>query len=647
MTQHVISSLTEVFEALAGGTPRADFDRALDSLRSAAEASEGSETFDRIGLAMSRIRSELQDRASAERGLNMLVETTRDMSSTLGTDDLMRLIVRRTRSLAGADLAWLTLLEKGSNEFRSAHLEGHLSPEARVLRCDVEYGLVGAILRTNSYFHTNDYLNDDRFHHLPELDQQFRKEGIVSLTGFPMLVGDEVTGFLFAAYRYRRDVTGRELSVLGSLALHAGIAIRNAGAFKAQAEALAEAETSRAALVDHIGRVEASAEAHDEMASLLATGADLPHYLQRMAGQVNGAIFLYDDDLKEREGFVSPLYSGAMAGDLRGDPRTIARLSPASQALHSGRAQMLRQTETEECRAIQLHGGTGRPEMLVICTQGRLDPIEVRNLERAAVALAIAKLWAEKREAEQMIATSTLIRHVTQVAVPDDSSLAALRTRLDIGSGQAVQLALIGFEGLDHAEQALILRDLAVRHGVLVDETGNDFLAIAGIDALRAFRDALTRRQEAWKVGGVLSPPLADLTVLAQETARLRDSLAVLRVMQPLHRFHDHAEVSLFARIFEGRNAADLSTHVTALLQPIEARGPRQALQLKQTLRSYFEHQFNARRAADELGIHINTLRQRLQTLRDLTGGWDDPLKALEFQVALRLDKILSEEALA
>lgn len=57
---------------------------------------------------------------------------------------------------------------------------------------------------------------------------------------------------------------------------------------------------------------------------------------------------------------------------------------------------MLRQTETEECRAIQLHGGTGRPEMLVICTQGRLDPIEVRNLERAAVALAIAKLWAEK-----------------------------------------------------------------------------------------------------------------------------------------------------------------------------------------------------------------------------------------------------------
>ena len=63
---------------------------------------------------------------------------------------------------------------------------------------------------------------------------------------------------------------------------------------------------------------------------------------------------------------------------------------------------------------------------------------------------------------------------------------------------------------------------------------------------------------------------------------------------------------------------------------------------LKETLLRYFENQFNASRAADQLGVHVNTIRQRLQTLRDLTGGWDDPIRALELQVALRLDAIMT-----
>ena len=32
----------------------------------------------------------------------------------------------------------------------------------------------------------------------------------------------------------------------------------------------------------------------------------------------------------------------------------------------------------------------------------------------------------------------------------------------------------------------------------------------------------------------------------------------------------------------------------------------------------------------------------RFQAGRDLTGGWDDPIRALELQVALRLDAIMT-----
>ena len=43
-----------------------------------------------------------------------------------------------------------------------------------------------------------------------------------------------------------------------------------------------------------------------------------------------------------------------------------------------------------------------------ICHQGELDAIEIRNLERSAVALSIAKLWNERRETEKLIASSRL-----------------------------------------------------------------------------------------------------------------------------------------------------------------------------------------------------------------------------------------------
>jgi hypothetical protein len=38
----------------------------------------------------------------------------------------------------------------------------------------------------------------------------------------------------------------------------------------------------------------------------------------------------------------------------------------------------------------------------------------------------------------------------------------------------------------------------------------------------------------------------------------------------------------------------------------------------------------------------ISPVRQRLDALREITGGWDDPVKALELHFALRLSAILA-----
>lgn len=644
MPQDLFATTIEVLEMIAQGAGNADVNARLNELEQVAKAASRTEDFELFQHHVNALRQTLRDSALSEKGLNLLIETTHDLSNILTVQDLLHTIVTRARSLVGANIAWVTVLDEESGVFRTVTAEGYLSTATAEMTSHVEYGAVSLVMKSKSFFDTQDYLNDQRFQHMPELDQVFEKENIVSLAGFPILSGDEVHGLLFVADRHSRKLSGREISVLGSFALHAGVAMRNANAFKLLSEALDEAQHNRSALVAHIERVEASATAHDEMTSLLASGAELQHFLQRMANQISGAVFLYDADLRIREEFTSETYQGLLADKLRADKIDPAHLITAnSQSRHTGQSVVMLNASDEQCRAIALHGSIGRGESLVICHQGELDAIEIRNLERSTVALSIAKLWNEKRETERLIASSTLLRHLVLVTPPDPSTVSAIRDRLSLHADQPVMLALIAISDVDRASQSAIVRDCAARANLLVDLFEDAYLAIGPEASLRAFVQNLSKRRSDWEAGGILSEPFSDLTTTSDYFARMNRSLQILRKMGRLDRFVEQSEVNLFAKIFEVGDASRLANYMAELLGLIDEKAPRQADQLKQTLLCYFDGQHNLKRAADALGLHVNTVRQRLDTLRELTGGWEDPVKALELHIALRLNALLGK----
>ncbi len=143
-------------------------------------------------------------------------------------------------------------------------------------------------------------------------------------------------------------------------------------------------------------------------------------------------------------------------------------------------------------------------------------------------------------------------------------------------------------------------------------------------------------------VGGILSEPFGDLTQAASHFRRIDNALKVLRKMKSLDRFVSQREVNIFAKLFEVNDASRIAAYADHLLSEIAARAPRQKNELKRTLLAYFDAQHNIKRTTETLGLHINTVRQRLDALREITGGWDDPVKALELHVALRLSAILA-----
>ena len=594
--------------------------------------------------ALAMIRQSLRDSTLSEKGLSLFIDTTHDLSKTLELQSLFKTLVARVRNLVGANIAWVTILDDEPGIFRTVAAEGYLSPSTTRMTSRFEYGAVGLIMETKSFFDTQDYLNDNRFRHLPELDRTFEAENIVSLAGFPILADSEVHGFLFVADRYARKLSGREISVLGSFALHAGVAMRNANAFRLLAEALDEAQRNRNALIEHIQRVEASAAAHDEMTSLLASGGEMQKFLQRMANQIGGAIFLFDSELDAADEFVSAAYRGRIAADLRGGTFEVAPLIRAiSQSRHTGRSEIVANTPDEQCRVIALHGGGGRGECLVICHEGDLDAIEVRNLERSAVALSIARLWNEKRETEKLIASSTLLRHLVLVTPPDPSTLSAVRERLGLHADESVSLALLVVSGLDRASQTTLVREAARRSNVLVDLFDDAYVGFGARSAISEFLRHLSAGGKEWKAGGIVSDPFPDLSETSTEYGRLSRALQVVRKIRPLSRFIARSDLDFIAKLFETGDAARLSRYMEDALRPIDTKAPRQAAELKKTLLCYLESQYSIRRTADALGIHINTVRQRLDSIKQITGGLDDPVKALEMHVALRLEALLTD----
>ena len=59
--------------------------------------------------------------------------------------------------------------------------------------------------------------------------------------------------------------------------------------------------------------------------------------------------------------------------------------------------------------------------------------------------------------------------------------------------------------------------------------------------------------------------------------------------------------------------------------------------ELAATLLAYFDGNQNAKTTAQRMGIHVNTVRQRLATIEDLLGHWGHASRLLEIHIALRL----------
>lgn len=596
-----------------------------------------------------RIRGVLRQHRRRELQLTALFDTAGDLAASRELDDVLKAIVRRARMLLGTDTAYLTLPDEEAGDTYMRVTDGSVSVLFQRLRLELGEGLGGLVAQTASPYATPDYRTDDRFRHTRNINAGVLDEGLVAILGVPLLLGSsrggtgKVIGVLFAADRAPRVFSPDEVALLCSLAAHAAIAIDTARALADTRSALdglaaanEELAEANAAVRAHSAAMRRAEESHDRLTDLVLRGRDVKDVAAAVAALLGSPLTIHDPG---------------------GRPLAAVRPDGADFAADSMDAGWLAETAEESrtgARAVHRDGRwicavlAGRELMagLVLHRRAPLDDSDRRLFERASVVTGLLLLLRRTVAETENRVRGELITDLLTDGDRDPAGLVERGRRLgvDLDRPHLLLLADGGARGR--------LAPAAVRylfggdsHGVSAEHHGQVVLLI-GADGPGTDAGAAARAASA-QLGQLVQAPV---TVAAAGPARGVRELASAygeaarcqRALRVLGRTGEGACVEElgFLGVVLG-NGQNVDGFVTATLGPLLEYDARRGTHLVRTLRAYFGSGGSLVRAKEELHVHVNTVVQRLDRVQALLGhDWNEPARALELQLALRLHEL-------
>jgi signal transduction histidine kinase len=229
-----------------------------------------------------------QDRADAschEEVFERVSEVVMAVASQLSVRDVLQMIVRSARSLAGARYAALGVPDE-SGSFAEFVVDGvSARQQAAIGPLPRQHGMLGVILREGKPLRLDDIRADPRFWGWPAAHPE-----LTDVIGVPIQEGSKVTGFIFAACkREPGGFTERDERVLGLFAAHAAIALTNARLYEHGRELSVLQERARLArdLHDAVSQKLFSVRAKARAAALL-----VPRDPSRAAAEIDSVAAL-------------------------------------------------------------------------------------------------------------------------------------------------------------------------------------------------------------------------------------------------------------------------------------------------------------------------------------------------------------------
>ncbi|RAY17165.1 diguanylate phosphodiesterase [Actinomadura craniellae] len=616
-------------ELLAREASAIEFEAPVVDARAAGAPPETIARLEEAKLSALRVRALLEHRARREAELSALFETAGDLAGLREVGAVLEAIVRRARRLLNADIAYITLHDPERGDTYMGVTDGSVSAAFRDLRLPMGAGLGGLVAQTGTPYSSPDYFADDRFRHQEEIDAAVKEEALVAILGVPVRLGTRVIGVLFAANRSARPFTQEEVALLGSLAAHAAVAIDNARLLEETRAALEELSAANELIQDRSASVERAGQAHDRMLGLVVRGGGVEDVAAVVTDVLGGGLVVLDADGRR-------LAAVGTLGEL--DDVQVAEAATASRAL--GRA-----VRRGEVWVASMATGAEPLGTLVLRAAAEVTATEQRILERAALVTALLLLFRRTAaEAEERVRGELLDDLLSgRVAHPDSLRGRASLLGVDLDAPHVLITArhAPGEPGRRQRAAFWATSQAAARHGLAAARGDETILLLPGTDP------GPQAQRVAHELGALLGIPvtagaggpvrgLAGIAAAHREAQRCADTLLALgRAGAGV----SAAELG-FVGLLIGQDR-DVAGFLGSVLGDVLAYDRRRGTALVRTMEAYFGSGGSLARTAEVLHIHVNTVTQRLDRIGRLLGDdWQDPERALEIQLALRLHRL-------
>jgi sugar diacid utilization regulator len=620
-------------ELLARDAAVVEYERPLVEARARRAPAEEIDELERAKLHALQVRATLERRRRREAELLALFDTAGEIAALQDLDAVLQAIVRRARRLLGTDVAYLTLRDTEAGDTYMRVTDGSVSARFQRLRLPLGAGLGGLVAQTATPYSTPNYPTDPQFAHTAEIDAAVREEGLIAILGVPLRLGATVIGVLMAANRSERPFARDEVTLLGSLAAHAAVAIDNARLLQETRAALDELNTANRLVRAHSASVERAAAAHDRLADLVLRGGGVDDVAAAVTDVLGGALLVLDADGRPLA-WTGERPPGEGRTAWCPDARSLAEAVAASRA--SGRA-----VQAGGCTVAAVAAGMEHLGALVLSGVAELAGADQRILERAALVTALLLLFrrsaadAEERVRGELLGDLLVAPHRD----PDGLRERARRLGVDLDAPHAVVVLDAG--GVPRPRLAAAAARLAAeRRGLAGAHSGRVLLLLPHDDPGAAGRASahaleLATGGPVTAAGGGPGTGPAGVAAAHAEAVRCLDAMLALGRRGTGGGMADLGFLGLVLG-----ESADADGFVRRTLGPVLDYDARRGTDLLATLEQYFAHGASLARTREVLHVHVNTVTQRLERIARLLGeDWNSPERALEVQLALKLHR--------
>lgn len=636
-----------IHEELLQSLARADDLEAVEALLRRAEAlpeeEAGRDALVRCARTAIQVQQQIQQHQQRERGLLAVSETAAALTRMLTGGEVLQGIVTHGRQLLGCHVAWVAGLDRAAGRTSVLAADGEATDAVRAMRGDPSVGVAGKVIGSGAPFFSRDYASDARFHHDPEIDTALGSEGIRGVAGVPLVSEGQVIGVLLVADRYPRVYHPWEISILSTLASHASVAIRNATIFETARTALTTMEEANRRVEEQSAAVRVAADAHEKFTLLVVRGGGIAELGPVVADALGGSVVITDQAGVVLCSTSRPPAPAVPVQPQGGGTAVDVRIRGAiAESGAEGRSVAVPLAGGGACRVAASVGGAGLLGAVVLCTPEPLGAAAVRMLERASMVVALLLLSHERRSASAHEEATRVVRALLGPHAERTAGVVERAGRLGLDLAQPFVLAALELDDV-RPGQALE-RIAAAMKGVprlAAELEGRLVLLAAGEDAA-SLRDRISGAvfsASGLRGLGAVSRPCrgARPGELSGVHQRLVRCVALLRALGRRDEIALEPEVGFYAELLRGQDPEDLELFLRGTLGRVLDRDARRKSHLAETLLAYLDAGYGAKAAAEALGIHVNTLMNRLETLAELLGDWQGQRRGAELHVALRL----------